>query len=79
MADVKCSSRVSPYSKIQNIQDSKVKLNMDDSKISIKADSKLKPEEADEPLLQENPNRFVVFPIKYHEVLEKTSVLNKFI
>ncbi|CAD6506141.1 BgTH12-07071 [Blumeria graminis f. sp. triticale] len=28
----------------------------------------IKPEEADEPLLQENPNRFVLFPIKYHEV-----------
>lgn len=28
----------------------------------------IKPEEADEPLLQDNPNRFVVFPIKYHEV-----------
>jgi ribonucleoside-diphosphate reductase subunit M2 len=28
----------------------------------------IKPEEADEPLLRENPNRFVVFPIKYHEV-----------
>lgn len=28
----------------------------------------LKPEEADEPLLQENPNRFVLFPIKYQEV-----------
>lgn len=24
--------------------------------------------DADEPLLQENPNRFVLFPIKYHEV-----------
>lgn len=24
--------------------------------------------EATEPLLQENPNRFVLFPIKYHEV-----------
>lgn len=24
--------------------------------------------EADEPLLQENPHRFVLFPIKYHEV-----------
>lgn len=24
--------------------------------------------EASEPLLQENPNRFVLFPIKYHEV-----------
>ncbi|KAF7881842.1 uncharacterized protein EAF02_006530 [Botrytis sinoallii] len=28
----------------------------------------IKPEEADEPLLQENPNRFVLFPIKYHEI-----------
>lgn len=28
----------------------------------------VKPEEADEPLLRENPNRFVLFPIKYHEV-----------
>ena len=26
------------------------------------------PVEADEPLLRENPNRFVLFPIKYHEV-----------
>lgn len=25
-------------------------------------------EESDEPLLQENPHRFVLFPIKYHEV-----------
>jgi ribonucleoside-diphosphate reductase subunit M2 len=30
--------------------------------------SGLKPEELDEPLLQENPQRFVLFPIKYHEV-----------
>jgi ribonucleoside-diphosphate reductase subunit M2 len=28
----------------------------------------IKPEEVDEPLLQENPQRFVLFPIKYHEV-----------
>ncbi len=28
----------------------------------------IKPEEADEPLLQDNPQRFVLFPIKYHEV-----------
>lgn len=28
----------------------------------------IKPDEADEPLLRENPNRFVLFPIKYHEV-----------
>ncbi|MDI1489323.1 MAG: Ribonucleotide-diphosphate reductase (RNR), small subunit [Ramalina farinacea] len=28
----------------------------------------IKPEESDEPLLQENPHRFVLFPIKYHEI-----------
>ena len=28
----------------------------------------IKSEEADEPLLRENPQRFVLFPIKYHEV-----------
>ncbi|KAL8903696.1 MAG: hypothetical protein Q9207_003765 [Kuettlingeria erythrocarpa] len=28
----------------------------------------IKPEEADEPLLQDNPQRFVLFPIKYHEI-----------
>ena len=30
--------------------------------------SKIKHDEADEPLLRENPQRFVLFPIKYHEV-----------
>lgn len=28
----------------------------------------IKETEADEPILQENPHRFVLFPIKYHEV-----------
>jgi len=28
----------------------------------------IKPEEAHEPLLQENGQRFVLFPIKYHDV-----------
>ena len=28
----------------------------------------IKLEEADEPILRENPHRFVLFPIKYHEV-----------
>lgn len=32
--------------------------------------STIKPEEIDEPLLQENPQRFVLFPIKYHEVCD---------
>ncbi len=30
--------------------------------------SMIRPEEAHEPLLQENPQRFVLFPIKYHDV-----------
>jgi ribonucleoside-diphosphate reductase subunit M2 len=28
----------------------------------------IKESEVNEPLLQENPHRFVLFPIKYHEV-----------
>jgi len=28
----------------------------------------IRAEEIDEPILQENPQRFVLFPIKYHEV-----------
>jgi ribonucleoside-diphosphate reductase subunit M2 len=36
------------------------------SKLTVAAG--IKPEEVDEPLLQENPQRFVLFPIKYHEV-----------
>ncbi|CAO1599495.1 Ribonucleotide-diphosphate reductase (RNR), small subunit [Xanthoria calcicola] len=41
---------------------------------AVKSDEKpavapgIKPEEAHEPLLQENPQRFVLFPIKYHEI-----------
>lgn len=30
--------------------------------------STIRDEEKDEPILQENPQRFVLFPIKYHEV-----------
>lgn len=32
----------------------------------------IKEDEAIEPILQENPNRFVLFPIKYHEVRHAT-------
>lgn len=34
--------------------------------------STIKSDEADEPLLRENPNRFVLFPIRYHEVRVRT-------
>lgn len=37
----------------------------------------IKPEEAAEPLLQDNPNRFVLFPIKYHEVSPLAARLQK--
>ncbi len=36
--------------------------------IAVTVAPTIKPEEADEPLLQANPQRFVLFPIKYHEV-----------
>ena len=34
----------------------------------------IRPEEADEPLLQANPQRFVLFPIKYHEVRDMSTL-----
>lgn len=39
--------------------------------------SAIKADEADEPLLQENPQRFVLFPIKYHEVRVARRVLTR--
>ena len=33
----------------------------------------IKSQEADEPLLRENPHRFVLFPIKYHEVRDTSA------
>jgi len=41
---------------------------VEEVKQAVVVASTIKPEEADEPLLQENPQRFVLFPIKYHEV-----------
>ncbi|EDU48698.1 NrdF Ribonucleotide reductase beta subunit [Pyrenophora tritici-repentis] len=40
----------------------------DDEEVKPTVAPTIKPEEADEPLLQENPGRFVLFPIKYHDV-----------
>lgn len=46
-----------------------LKTNMaQDVKKDEKAVVTTKAPEIDEPILQENPNRFVLFPIKYHEV-----------
>ncbi|KAF2126518.1 hypothetical protein P153DRAFT_378090 [Dothidotthia symphoricarpi CBS 119687] len=40
----------------------------DASEKKLSVASTIKPEEANEPLLQENAQRFVLFPIKYHDV-----------
>jgi ribonucleoside-diphosphate reductase subunit M2 len=40
----------------------------DESHIKPTVAPTIRPEEAHEPLLQENPGRFVLFPIKYHDV-----------
>ena len=40
----------------------------DDNSKEVSTAATIKKEEQDEPLLQENPQRFVLFPIKYHEV-----------
>lgn len=40
----------------------------DDAPKKLSTAPTIKDEEADEPLLQENPHRFVLFPIKYHDV-----------
>ncbi|MCJ1311166.1 Ribonucleotide-diphosphate reductase (RNR), small subunit [Agyrium rufum] len=34
----------------------------------VKVAPTIRPDESDEPLLQENPQRFVLFPIRYHEI-----------
>lgn len=33
----------------------------------------LRPEELEEPILKENPHRFVLFPIQYHEVRDASN------
>ncbi|KAJ4356815.1 Ribonucleotide-diphosphate reductase (RNR), small subunit [Didymosphaeria variabile] len=42
----------------------------DDAPTKLTTAPTIKEEEAHEPLLQENPNRFVLFPIKYHDKAE---------
>lgn len=39
-----------------------------EQEVNCKSRKQLKESEKDEPLLKENPNRFVLFPIKYHEI-----------
>ncbi|EHK47316.1 hypothetical protein TRIATDRAFT_154508 [Trichoderma atroviride IMI 206040] len=43
-------------------------VKVDKSETKPTAALTIKPDEIDEPILQENPQRFVLFPIKYHEI-----------
>ena len=43
---------------------------MDDSSREEEAVRRVKEMERDEPLLQENPRRFVMFPIQYSDIWE---------
>lgn len=62
-----------PYNANTPIVEEPVPIKIDAKKLEVApkpisiADT-IKEMEADEPLLQANPNRFVLFPIKYHEV-----------
>ncbi|POS87975.1 ribonucleotide reductase small subunit [Erysiphe pulchra] len=68
MADLQRATHLISNVNTQDTLNSKDKLCVKEEKSSTNVVSTLKPEEADEPLLQENPNRFVIFPIKYHEI-----------
>ena len=65
------SERMDSYKSL--VEDAK---KVEDTKKVEKTESKpavapsIKAEECDEPILQENPGRFVLFPIKYHEVCD---------
>lgn len=47
--------------------------SFEDLKTPVTEEKKQEPELLDEPILTENKNRFVLFPIKYHEVSLPTS------
>lgn len=56
-------------SEAPNVIDVELKKVVEEVKpVAVTVAPGIKPEEADEPLLQANPQRFVLFPIKYHEV-----------
>jgi ribonucleoside-diphosphate reductase subunit M2 len=47
------------------------------TKTAVTVAPTIKASEADEPLLQENPQRFVLLPIKYHEVSVASSTRSR--
>lgn len=46
-------------------------------KEAVKVADTIKEQEADEPILQENPHRFVLFPLKYHEIWQSTYTIRR--
>lgn len=64
-ADKENSGVAVPVAGIPDIEEPTIKTE-DDSAPSVAAT--IKRQEANEPLLQENPQRFVLFPIQHHDV-----------
>ena len=54
----------------------KTVLDISEQKEQPQVPKTLKELEKEEPLLQENPHRFVLFPLKYHEIVRVTSRSN---
>jgi ribonucleoside-diphosphate reductase subunit M2 len=65
VADKENSNVAVPVAGIQDIEGPAEKKE-DEAALSVAPT--IKPEEAHEPLLQENPQRFVLFPIQHHDV-----------
>lgn len=72
--DFASTNKENVYKPIVGIPDLPEEEDASDKKLSVAPT--IKPEEANEPLLQENAQRFVLFPIKYHDVSLPSDVLN---
>jgi ribonucleoside-diphosphate reductase subunit M2 len=74
--DFSSADKENVYKPIVGIPD----ITLEDEPIATQLSTSLtvKPEEADEPLLQANPQRFVMFPIKYHTVSDPPACRNVF-
>ncbi|CAF5082045.1 unnamed protein product, partial [Rotaria magnacalcarata] len=53
---------------LSSIDTSDDDINLFENYIEQSQDVFVKTKEADEPLLRDNPSRYVLFPIKYHDV-----------
>jgi hypothetical protein len=56
-----------------DLKKSESKVEPSEVKEVVKAAPTIQELEAEEPLLQENPHRFVLFPLKYHEIWQSKS------